>query len=183
MNKFIMALTTCSAILLPISSQANFGSSNTIYFAGEVVSETCQVSINDNTENPIVLLPSVTAADLASAGATAGETTFTLSLSGCSGSAKATATRFVGNNVDADGNLVAPDAGAVGYAKNVALQLLDAPGGNPVNLSTPATVDGVILADGDKEGRVEYAVQYVSVAGNATAGIVTGSVQYSVTYF
>ncbi|WP_368880957.1 fimbrial protein [Shewanella algae] len=181
MNKLISAMAISSALIIPTAVQA--GSSNTIYFVGEVVSETCQVSINGNAESPIVLLPSVTAADLATAGATAGETTFTLRLSGCSGSAKTTATRFVGNSVDADGNLVAPDTGATGYAKNVALQLLDAPGGNPVNLSSPSTIDGVILADGEKEGEVQYAVQYVSVAGNATAGIVTGSVQYSVTYY
>lgn len=186
MNKLALALTVGSALLLTATAQASTGDStysgNTIYFVGEVVTETCQVDINGNAESPIVMLPSISAADLASAGATAGETTFTLGISGCSGAAIKTQTRFIGNNVDAKGNLVPVDAGNSGYAGNVALQLLDAPGGNPLNLNSPVLVEGVTLADGEKNGSAKYAVQYISVDGGATPGIVTGSLQYSVTY-
>lgn len=186
MNKLALVLTVGSALLLTATAQAGSSdspySSNTIFFAGDVVTETCQVDINGNAESPIVMLPTVSIADLASPGATAGETAFSLGISGCSGAAIKTQTRFVGNNVDANGNLIPVDAGNSGYAGNVALQVLDAPGGNPLNLNFPALVDGVNLADGEKSGAVKYAVQYISVDGGATPGIVTGSIQYSVVY-
>ncbi|WP_194756367.1 fimbrial protein [Aliidiomarina indica] len=89
-----------------------------------------------------MLLPTVNTSDLSTAGSTAGETTFTLALSGCSGTATTTQTNFVGNNVDANGNLA--NIVADGYATNVALQLLDAPGGAAIDLNSTINTRTVI---------------------------------------
>ncbi|PSB84770.1 fimbrial protein [Photobacterium damselae] len=152
---------------------------NTINFQGEVTEQTCEVTVNGNTADPVVLLSSVGAKDLATAGATAGETTFTLGVTGCAAGADALPinTVFVGNNVDASGNL-----GNTGTATNVALQLLDASGGSAIDLTSSASVSGLEVAAGATEATHDFAVQYISKAGSATAGTVLGSVQYAIEY-
>ncbi|MBO2651606.1 fimbrial protein [Shewanella algae] len=176
MKKLTLAFAVSGALLG--SSAAMAAGPNTITFQGEVTAETCEVTINGNTANPVVLLPSVSKTELSDPGATAGETIFTLGVTGCSGaSAISTKTKFVGNNVDTNGNLA-----NTGTATNVALQLLDAAGGTAINLNTDVAVTGVALAIGETEGSVDYAVQYISVAGGATAGTVAGSVQYAISY-
>lgn len=177
MKKMTLALAVSG--LFFGSSAAMAAGPNTITFMGEVSDQTCEVTINGNATNPVVLLPTATTAELASAGATAKETTFTLGVAGCDGTAFTSNTVFVGNSVDANGNLTNV---ASSGAANVALQLLDAPGGAVIDLNNSTPVAGVTLAAGETEGSVDYAVQYISVAGGATAGPVMGSVQYAVSY-
>ncbi|MCA1896875.1 fimbrial protein [Shewanella putrefaciens] len=177
MKKITLALAA-SGLLLG-SSAAMAAGPNTITFMGEVTDQTCEVEINGNAANPVVLLPTATTAELAAAGSTAKETTFTLGIKGCDGTALTSKTVFVGNVVDTNGNLTNT---ATGGAVNVALQLLDAPGGAAIDLNTTTPVAGVVLAAGETEGTVDYAVQYYSEAGGATAGAVLGSVQYAVSY-
>ncbi|WP_265462696.1 fimbrial protein [Aeromonas salmonicida] len=180
MNKIVQICSVGSALM--ISSTVMAAGPNTITFQGEVTSQTCEVTVNGNASNPVVLLPTVSTTVLTAAGSTAGETTFKLGVTGCDGTATNSNTKFVGNLVDADGNL--GNATGTGYATNVALQLLTSSGGTAINLNdeTSSTVPGVVLADGETEGSVEYAVQYYSNVGAATAGSVIGSVQYAVVY-
>lgn len=179
MKKITLALAA-SGLLLG-SSAAMAAGPNTITFMGEVTDQTCEVEINGNAANPVVLLPTATTAELAAAGSTAKETTFTLGIKGCDGTALTSKTVFVGNVVDVDGNLTNT---ATSGAANVALQLLAVPGSqaSAIDLNTTTPVAGVVLAAGETEGTVDYAVQYISVAGGATAGPVLGSVQYAVSY-
>lgn len=177
MKKLSLALAA-SGLLLG-STAAMAAGPNTITFMGEVSDQTCEVEINGNAANPVVLLPTATTAELTAAGSTAKETVFTLGVTGCDGTAFTSKTVFVGNTVDANGNLT--NVAASGAA-NVALQLLDAPSGAAIDLNTSTPVAGVTLAAGETEGTVDYAVQYISVAGGATAGPVLGSVQYAVSY-
>ena len=136
-----MKKLTLSALVLTALFGANAHANNTITFLGEVSDQTCEVAINGATANPTVLLPTVSTADLAVAGSVAGETPFTLSVSGCTihaTQALPIKTVFVGNSVTAAGNL-----GNTGTATNVSLQILDAVGGNAVDLTGVATVDGL----------------------------------------
>lgn len=177
MKKITLALAA-SGLLLG-SSAAMAAGPNTITFMGEVTAQTCEVTINGNDANPVVLLPTATTTELAASGNTAKETTFTLGLTGCTaGAALNTQTVFIGNNVDGNGNLT--NVAASGAA-NVALQLLDAPSGSPIDLTSAATVAGVSLAASATSGSKDYAVQYYA-SGVSTAGPVLGSVQYSITY-
>jgi len=178
MKKNLLVLTLAAAPAFAFAQ-----SSNTIQFQGEVTDQTCTVAVNGNASSPTVLLPTVSTADLATAGGTAGETRFTIGLSGCMApttTARAINTVFVGNQVTTNGNL-----GNTGTARNVALQLLD-PGNatTPFNLSGASgyAAPGLSLAVGDTSASHDFAVRYITENGSATAGSVLGSVQYAINY-
>lgn len=152
---------------------------NTIKFQGEVADQTCDISINGNASTPLILLPTVATAALATSGSTAGQTPFTIALTGCTASDSATAiqTVFVGNNLTADGRM-----GNTGTAGKVSLQLVDplAPA-TPLDLTGQTGAAGLSLAANATSGAYDFAVEYYA-EGTATPGSVLGSVQYSVSY-
>lgn len=151
----------------------------TVTFQGEVTDQTCQATINGET-NSIVLLPTVSAAALSSAGATAGLTPFTLQVSGCQvmGAAQAIGTVFLGHNVTAAGNL-----GNSGSAANVAIQLTGtAAGDTPVVLDGPTRVPGLVLDPGQTTASHQFGARYISEAGGAVAGSVQAVAEYTLTY-
>ena len=84
---------------------------------------------------------------------------------------------FLGNNITTAGNL-----GNTGTATNVALQLLDSVGGTSINLTAGSAVEGLNVAAGADSASHDFAVQYISETGSATAGRVISSVQYAVSY-
>ncbi|NBJ36425.1 fimbrial protein [Serratia fonticola] len=152
---------------------------NTIKFQGEVADQTCDISINGNASSPLILLPTVASASLATAGSTTGQTPFTISLTGCEAPASTTAikTVFVGNNLTANGRM-----GNTGTAGNVSLQLVDpASPATPLDLTGQNGAAGLSLASGATTASHDFAVEYYS-EGTATPGSVLGSVQYSVSY-
>lgn len=168
---FVMA---CAAV---VSTSAMAG--NTINFQGEVADQTCVVSINGNASTPLVLLPTVPTSSLATAGVTAGQTPFTISLTGCTAPTSATAikTVFVGNNLNSSGRL-----GNTGSAGNVSLQLVDpASPTTPLDLTGQTGNAGLSLASGATTASHDFAVEYYA-EDIATPGSVLGSVQYSVSY-
>ncbi|AGB81732.1 P pilus assembly protein, pilin FimA [Serratia sp. FGI94] len=174
---------TISKIALAVAAMTLSGvasATNTIQFQGEVSDQTCTVSINGNASTPVVLLPTVSKADLATAGATAGQTPFTIGLTGCTAdAANATAVKtvFVANNLTSDGRM-----GNTGSATNVSLELIDpATPATPLDLSGQAGTPGLNLAAGATSASYDFAVRYYS-EGGATAGSVLGSVQYAVSY-
>ncbi|MCW1833806.1 type 1 fimbrial protein [Pantoea ananatis] len=174
-NKFSLSLSV-SAFLLSGYAQAD--SANTINFQGEVSDETCSVAINGNESSPVVLLPTVSKADLDTSGKTAGKTDFTVGLTGCSGSATTTqiSTVFVGNNVSAAGNLT-----NTGSAENVEIQMLDT-AGTVINLTGGFTGSGDLsLSANETEKSATYGAQYFSTRV-ATSGTVAASIQYAITY-
>ena len=101
MNVKLVALS-----MLALSGACAAASSNTVQFKGEVSTQTCSVNINGNQSNPVVLLPTVAASKLATKGATAGDTTFTVNVTGCAAATSDTAIKTVlaGNNPTTNGN-------------------------------------------------------------------------------
>lgn len=176
MKKHLIALALLSAPFFAIAAP------NTINFQGEVTDQTCVVTVNGNAANATVLLPSVAASQLTTAGDTAGQTTFTVAVSDCVApvsTSQAINTLFVGNLTTTAGNI-----SNTGDATHVALQLLDpAAPGAPFNVSgTGHAAPGLVLDAGQMSASHDYAVQYVTEDGGATPGSVLGSVQYSVVY-
>ncbi|ERK10151.1 fimbrial protein [Serratia fonticola] len=152
---------------------------NTIKFQGEVADQTCDISINGNASTPLILLPTVSTTALATSGATAGQTPFTIGLTGCTASASTVAikTVFVGNNLTADGRM-----GNTGTAGKVSLQLVDPAAPTvPLDLTGQTGAAGLSLAANATSATYDFAVEYYS-EGTATPGSVLGSVQYSVSY-
>ncbi|AXF07208.1 type 1 fimbrial protein [Paraburkholderia sp. SIMBA_055] len=147
---------------------------------GQLTANTCTVSGNGQGNNFAVTLPTLSAATLSAAGSTAGSTGFNIALSACTPSTGTVHTFWeYGANTLADGNLRNN-----GTAANVEVQLVDYNG-------TQKVLD-VSKADGAQNAQtatitggsanLQYAAQYVSPAGGATAGSVTTNVTYSMIY-
>lgn len=167
-------------IALLFSQATNAESANTITFKGEVTEQTCEVVVDGVSARPVVLLPSVSKSDLSAAASTAGLTSFTLGVTGCTADTTALdiKTLFVANNMTSLGNLA-----NTGTAQNVELQLMsDSAGTQAIDLRDRTPVAGITVAAGDTAGEHDFAVQYFSPNGGATAGTVVGSVQYSISY-
>jgi major type 1 subunit fimbrin (pilin) len=155
-------------------------SANTITFRGEVSQQTCSVAVNGNASSPLVLLPTVSTADLAAAGSTAGQTEFTVSVSGCTANVTSQPinTVFLPNSVTASGNIA-----NTGTATNVSLQLLDpAAPAAPFQLTGGHAAPGLQVAANETSASHNFAVRYLADGAAATAGSVVGAVQYSVAY-
>ncbi|KEY60285.1 fimbrial protein [Serratia sp. DD3] len=151
MNKLTMI---ASSLLLSAAAQAN----NTINFQGEVAGQSCAVSINGNASAPLILLPTVSSASLGSVGSTAGQTAFTIGLTGCtaSGTEQTIDTVFVGNNLNAAKRLT-----NTGSVQNVSLELVV-----PVNAAVPLGLTGqkgaagpILVADATTASH-DFAVRY-----------------------
>ncbi|MGU3525044.1 fimbrial protein [Enterobacteriaceae bacterium C23F] len=175
-------LIVVSALALLCASQAYAYSDNTITFQGDVTSETCSVTINGNSAKPVVLLPSVNASSLAASGQTAGQTTFDIGVTGCTGNSSAetkVSTVFVGNSVATTGDL--SNVATTDAATNVNIQILDT-ADTAIDFNSPFTADGdLTLAAGETSASATYTAQYVAT-GVATAGAVESTLQYAVSY-
>lgn len=175
------ALAIATLLAVPAIASA----ANTITFNGEVTDQTCSAIVDGNTD-PTVMLNSVPVSALnGTVGKTAGETSFTLQLTGCAapgtGEEEHFSALFQATNATTAGNLTNT---ASGGATGVALQLLTAPGGTAVNLAGGAAVAAgdIVLAEGQASTSYDYAVQYVSEAATVTPGPVLGSLTYTLRY-
>lgn len=174
MKKIAISTLSAVAVLAALNTNA-LASDGTITFNGEITSQTC--SIASGGDNLTVTLPTVSAAGLNSAGATAGNIGFAIALTDCDTSVNSVYANFeAGTNVDADGRLA-----ITGSATNVAVELLD-------SASTPIVVgsdqqDSASRATIDASGNatLNYSAQYYAT-GAATAGSVSTSVTYSLVY-
>lgn len=175
--KALLPVVFGTAVLL--SGAAFAESTNTLTFKGEVTEQTCSVTINGSAANPVVQLPTVSINDLTAATSSAGLTTFTMGVSGCTADIGTLQikTLFIGNNVTSSGNI-----GNTGTATSVELQLLSAPTGSILDLNSPTPVEGLSVQSGDTAAEHDFAVQYYTPTGNATPGTVVGVVQYSLSY-
>lgn len=154
----------------------------TVTFQGEVSTQTCQAQVN-GLDNAIVLLPTVPQTSLATAGATTGLTPFTISVKDCatSGADTQIKTKFLGHSVTTGGNL--GNVATTSPATNVSIQLTsDATGTTPIVLNGVTSVNGLVLKAGETTANYQYAAQYIAEGGAATAGAVTGVVEYTLSY-
>jgi major type 1 subunit fimbrin (pilin) len=171
-----------TVLLLALMPSLVFAAGSTITFKGQVSSQTCIIAV-DGDVNPVVLLPTATTSSLAAAGSVTGETPFTVSISGCKAPVAddglAIKMAFAVSAATGGGNIR-----NLGTASNVALQLLDQPGGTPVKLigGSTASVSGLKLGKGDTETSHTFAVRYIAEGGAVGSGSVIGSVQYALDY-
>ncbi|MDB5724126.1 MAG: fimbrial family protein [Novosphingobium sp.] len=171
-------------ITVPLMTALSIGSANasdgTISFSGSVNNATCTVQVNNSAASATVTLPTVSRSVLASNGQVAGATRFTLNLSGCTTGNTVSAYFEAGSTVDTvTGNLING-----GTASNVQVQLLTGAGA-PISVgsSSQATTTGIAMTASPAvtAGILHYAAQYYAT-GIGTAGSVTTSVTYSLTY-
>lgn len=168
--KFLtMALITLGTANLTVAAE-------TITFVGTIEANTCTVDVG-GTASPTVTLPTVGIGDLNAAGDTAGATSFTVNLSGCSTIADDVAVRFAAHNPEG-ANL---GVNASSTASNVAVQLLNGnAGGNPIVFSGGIGVSEQTTTSGGT-ATVPLTAQYYAT-GATTAGSVTAVADYEVVY-
>ncbi len=174
-NKKIVAALCVFAPVIAIAAP-------TVTFQGEVATQTCQAQVNGQGD-AIVLLPTVSQSSLAAAGATTGITPFSISVKDCAtaGADTQIKTKFLGRSVTAEGNL--GNVATTNPATNVSIQLTsDASGKTPVALNGVTTVDGLTLKSGETSADHQFGAQYIAEGGAATAGAVTGVVEYTLSY-
>lgn len=174
MKKIVSALV----IGLGLYSAGAMAADGTITINGNIVANTCTIT-GTSGKNVTVTLPTVGTAALATAGQTAGATPFAISLSSCPAGLNKAQTRFeVGPTVDpATGNLL--NSTASGSATNVEVQLLNNTF-QAINVTTNTNSQLVPISSG--AATMNYYAQYIATGGASTAGTVSTSVQYSMTY-
>jgi major type 1 subunit fimbrin (pilin) len=182
MKKIALPLIAAAMGLVGSAAHAAGPTSNggVLTINGQITAQTCTVSGNGQGNNFTVTLPTVSAAELSSAGSTAGSTGFNIALTNCTPATGNVRTFWeYGANTLSDGNLLNN-----GTATKVEVQLQDYNG-------SQQTID-VSKADGAQNSQVvaiasgaanlKYAAQYIAPAGGATAGTVTTNVTYSMSY-
>ena len=171
-----VCIAVASTGLLPVTSYA---APNDITFIGEVSANTCAVDVNGTAVSPVVLMPTVSEADLAGVGSEAGVTEFTVNIAGCDGSVDFTAGMvFTGTDSGAGNLLNTGTAGSVAVA-------LSKDGGANFDFSSGSYEDLTafnIIAPATSGSEV-YEAKYRSDIGGATAGTVIATVNYAITYY
>ncbi len=184
-------LITASVLTAFAGMNVQAASTGTITFNGELTATTCNVVVEGQTEDATIKLPTLGINQLASAGATAGDTSFNMALTECAGTLKqATAFFEAGTTVDATGRLknikedvaATDDSEAVVAATNVSLELVDTASGKPIVAGNQSQIEGNTYVDiSSGAASLPYAVRYYAT-GATTAGLVLSNVVYSIQY-
>jgi major type 1 subunit fimbrin (pilin) len=188
MQKNILSIAAIiSMSLLAFASMNARAADGTITVNGTLTDSTCSINgvASGSPADVTATLPTVAAAALSSAGATAGTSNLgdiKLQLSGCTGTATKAVARFEnGTTVDqSTGNLV--NKASASPATNVQVRLLNAnmqPISILTNANNDAAANGATISSGN--ATLNYFAQYYAT-GAATPGSVATSVQYSMQY-
>ncbi|HUW53906.1 MAG TPA: fimbrial protein [Rhodanobacter sp.] len=162
------------AAFAPLSAQA--ASSGTINFTGRVLADTCTITVN-NLSTSLVTLPQVSATVFGSTvGTVAGATSFPIALTGCDTNTKNAQIAFTGGNID---NSTGDLANATSGGSNVEIRLLNS-SSQVINTSTQANAPAIAVASGT--GSTTLTAEYVSTNAATSAGLVTSSVGFTLTY-
>lgn len=163
------------AALASMSAQA--ASTGTINFTGTVLADTCAISVNGSATSTVALPTVMTAAFGSTVGTTAGATPFTIALTGCDPNTSSAAMAFTaGSTIDGTtGNLKNATSGG----SNVEIQLLNSSSA-AINTSTQTNAPSIGVTNG--AGSTSLTARYISTATATTAGLVTSSVGFTLTY-
>ena len=168
------ALVATFGFLALVSAPAQAASSGTINFSGKVLADTCTIAVNGGAT---VTLPTVmTAAFGSTVGTTAGDTPFTVALSGCDTNTASAQMAFSGGNID---NTSGDLTNTAASGSNVRIRLLNS-SNQAINTKTGANAPSIAVATGS--GSTQMKAQYISTATATTAGLVTSSVNFTLTY-
>lgn len=164
-----------------VRPEEKIATGGTITFNGEITSPTCVINGGNGGENFAVDLPKVSTADLREAGKTAGDTKFSVTLSGCGYTGGKVRTHFQeGATVDArTGRLKLQDTEGAASAGNVQVEL--------------ANVEGTAIGIGEDQStayfpiddagtaKMDYVARYYAT-GKSKPGMVRSQVTYVLQY-
>jgi major type 1 subunit fimbrin (pilin) len=185
--KIASAIAFVLGIAVAGSSMAADG--GTITFTGSVTDQTCTIKggsgTDGGTNNFTVALDAAPVSSLAAAGDTAMPKPFSVNIGGEAGDTTCAANTIAHLSFQVASPRIDASTGALtnaltGEATNTEVQLTDS-SGKAINLADPTNnTDVTIPASGP--GIINYQAQYLAVGGAATAGLVSTSVVYGVTY-
>lgn len=149
----------------------------TINFTGTIVDSSCVATV-DSSGSSSVALGKVSKSSLATSGATAAPTPFTISVTGCTASASV-AIKFDGTPVTGNNALLALTQ-ETGVATNVGIGIFN---NTSTNSSQISLYDASATQTTDTTGAASFpfVAKYVAV-GTATAGSANSSATFSITY-
>ncbi|WP_081232304.1 fimbrial protein [Pseudomonas chlororaphis] len=174
-------LRLMSVVGMLLASQVHADDTGTITINGALKSPTCDAKVNNGTADGTVTLPTVATSLLASATQVAGNTPFTINLTGCD-PAGSVAPYFQNNQatVNAAGRLINTATGTP--ALFVELQLLNATHG-VINLNSAVLAQNTGSAKVDATGSatLNFSIQYYATQ-QTTAGPVSSTLTYIINY-
>lgn len=173
MKKLLLSTALAAAAFAPAAFAASTG---TINITGKVVADTCVISVNSSPTSTVAL-PTVTTNTLSTVGSVAGKTSFTIGLTGCDNNVTGAQMAFNGSNVDGTtGNL--NNASGAGNS-NVQVQLLN---NASTAINTSSQLNAPLIAVSSGAGSTTMYAQYKATSAAATAGLVSTSVGFTLTY-
>lgn len=188
LRKLYLVMTACAVVSLSGITTANATSTDkgTIKFAGEVISSTCDVSVDSVGPTGTVNLDKASVTELSGVGMTALPKTFAIAVTGCAtgtGAPTSIGVHFApatGAPTD-QGNLANEETGTA--STDVSLQLVDVKAGNkPINLNANQNTGSKFSLDATGAGKLNYLVQYYSNVATPGVGKVTANAVYELYY-
>jgi len=172
-------LAICCTACAGLISQAH-ASDGTITFTGNIAATTCTISVAGGSSSGSITLPNISTKALAVTSATAGSTPFSVSLSGCTGSATQAAIWFENDsNINSSGRLI-----NTGTASNVDVAIYNSTSSAHILIGQTSTAfgsSGMAFPISGGSSTLNYLAKYYA-HGIATAGTVTANVNYTVQY-
>lgn len=164
-------------IFMPLTSLAADGEIN---ITGKIVANTCDVTSGSSGKHA-VLLPTISANSLKTAGQSAGRTPFTITLANCTPDSGKVGLYFEpGSGTDmTTGRLKNTAASPAG---NLQVELLNSELNN-ILLNKPQAAQNSLWADiSSGAAQLTYYAQYYTAAGTVTAGDVKADTYFTLTY-
>jgi type 1 fimbria pilin len=149
------------------------------YFANLTLNSTtvkpaaCSAAVNPT----VVTLPAVYATAFTGIGTTTGQTPFNVQLT-CSAGTSVAITLATANQQTGTNSVIAPTTGS-GYAQNVGVQILDK-NANPITFGSVVSADTHTTTNGTNN--LAFYARYYQTAAGVTAGNVTATATYTLTY-
>jgi len=187
MKKILSSMAVIGYTILNVAAANAFDGQ--ITFNGTLTDTTCKVNINGGGQLGIVTLPTISTSDLSTEGDTAGETTFNIVLTECSGDTSSEVLAYFEYDAafvnPTTGNLRNLLEGVSGGATKVELQLLDS-ADTVIKVGDESQRGGVwATIDASGNATIQHAVRYYATgpgSAKATAGQVKGQVTFTLTY-
>lgn len=163
------------------NSVSNGSPDGTITITGQVIAQTCKVdgASAGSTDTKTVPLPDVLSSQLAATGDTAGDTGFSIAVTGCDLALSNVHTYFTGSNIATDGRL---SNGTAGSATGVEVQLLNKDGSAIALHSADGSQSSEVVTLASGAATLEYTARYYASSNTVGAGSVNTSVAFTMVY-
>lgn len=168
-----LSIMIVSSSTLSVANAAD----GTINFTGNIIDPAC--TVNPASASQTIALGTVSSNALATSGATAAPTAFSIALTDCAVAGNVSV-KFDGTHNTSNPDLLAITSGA-GVATNVGIALYEQDGTTQIPLNTASAAKPIVGSSPTGTATLNYIAKYMAT-GQSTAGIADGVTQFSVIY-